>query len=137
MALSAKWTTEERASKKAAYAIAANRAARERRARAGYMRGPKLIQESMRVEPPAEAVQERNVSWATDQRGWCEKLMGDPLTSRAALSSHRSTPASLRLQDVDAELEAHRWQCQTCSAPAEIDGDYCLHCRLYGEGYSE
>jgi hypothetical protein len=45
-----------------------------------------------------------------------------------------------RARDVaDAEQQTNdeTWQCKTCSLPAEQDGEFCLHCRLYWEGSLE
>lgn len=37
----------------------------------------------------------------------------------------------LTVPDALAEVERDRWQCETCTAPAEENGRYCLSCCLY------
>lgn len=43
---------------------------------------------------------------------------------------------AFRLRRALDEQKADRWQCQTCSAPADEGSSYCRYCAMYWEDVS-
>ncbi len=41
------------------------------------------------------------------------------------------TAPKLKVHVAKDQQEKERWKCNTCTAPAEEDSTYCVHCRLY------
>lgn len=41
--------------------------------------------------------------------------------------------AKLRIPDALEEVRRDRWKCETCTAPAEEESTFCLHCGMYWE----
>jgi hypothetical protein len=39
----------------------------------------------------------------------------------------------IKIHEAEAQAQAERWQCRTCDAPTEENGNYCQYCRMYWE----
>lgn len=34
-------------------------------------------------------------------------------------------------REAEDQVEAERWQCKSCTAPADEDDSFCISCRMY------
>ena len=41
------------------------------------------------------------------------------------------------IKDAIQQCEDEQWQCATCSAPAEENGQHCMSCRIYWQDVGE
>lgn len=43
----------------------------------------------------------------------------------------RPRGAKIKVNEAVQQADDERWQCLTCTGPAEEHGDYCWHCKMY------